>query len=512
MRNGNCTPIRPFEFIGLRDVLGMLLLLSTACGCVRESLSAPAESPIKPSPGIKIPKLDPVEARKQLAQLGKDYSVGAYVGSAAQGDAIAVSYFLDAGMEVNSKSEKGMTALGMAASLGKTETIKLLLQRGADAKLVHSGIAPIVLAAYGGHLEAVKVLMEHETDPGSKAAQEALYTAVLVNYPGVVKYLVEKGVDANYVEQERGDTLLMMAARIGSAEILKVLLPKITNVNVTNALGATAMDFAFEHIFKAEPLPRTGKAPDAWPDESVRVLVKAGANVYTDYYLKLRRQFLESTVQVMAGSVARDIRHGGKKADRAFEPVRELIDMVVSEFATNGVPVARQLPLWKTAVDAIGRARFVLESTIPSVGPEPRERAAITALQEFQADVAAEYERLRAPVTQRTQGEPGAVPAPTATQKQVAPPKTNGTDKGETWVAYKPSPAYPSRAFQSRLEGKVILRVVVGKYGRPTTVEVAESSGHSILDNAAVEIVKGKWIFTPAEVGTNSVPMEFKLQ
>ncbi len=58
-------------------------------------------------------------------------------------------------------------------------------------------------------------------------------------------------------------------------------------------------------------------------------------------------------------------------------------------------------------------------------------------------------------------------------------------------------PRYPAQAVVNRWEGTVLLRLRVGTDGGVETVEVITSSGHPILDAAAVRAVRG-WRFRPA--------------
>jgi protein TonB len=60
------------------------------------------------------------------------------------------------------------------------------------------------------------------------------------------------------------------------------------------------------------------------------------------------------------------------------------------------------------------------------------------------------------------------------------------------------------------LEGEVLLRVFVAADGRPTDVVVLRSSGHAILDAAAVETVRNRWRFIPAM--RNGVPVDDTVQ
>ncbi len=61
-----------------------------------------------------------------------------------------------------------------------------------------------------------------------------------------------------------------------------------------------------------------------------------------------------------------------------------------------------------------------------------------------------------------------------------------------------PVPIYPKDALDGGLEGRVSLSVTVGQDGSVSKVAVATSSGHQILDDAAVRAVKRGWSFEPA--------------
>ncbi len=80
-----------------------------------------------------------------------------------------------------------------------------------------------------------------------------------------------------------------------------------------------------------------------------------------------------------------------------------------------------------------------------------------------------------------------------------------------------PRPGYPAIAIRRGIEGKVLLEVYVLPNGNPADILVFKSSGHKVLDRAAVKAVK-KWKFVPAQKGFSAVeswvkvPIEFKLR
>ena len=77
-------------------------------------------------------------------------------------------------------------------------------------------------------------------------------------------------------------------------------------------------------------------------------------------------------------------------------------------------------------------------------------------------------------------------------------------------ISNQQSPPYPPQALNNGWSGTVVLRVLVGDNYRPYSVEVAQSSGHEILDESAKNCV-AKWTFPTKAIGTNTVPISFKI-
>ncbi len=79
-----------------------------------------------------------------------------------------------------------------------------------------------------------------------------------------------------------------------------------------------------------------------------------------------------------------------------------------------------------------------------------------------------------------------------------------------------PLPKYPPLAREKGYEGTVYLRVLVQADGRVGNLSIDRSSGHEVLDRAAVDSVK-EWTFLPAQKGEKRVeswvllPVKFKL-
>ncbi|MGQ0552274.1 MAG: energy transducer TonB [Planctomycetota bacterium] len=74
-------------------------------------------------------------------------------------------------------------------------------------------------------------------------------------------------------------------------------------------------------------------------------------------------------------------------------------------------------------------------------------------------------------------------------------------------AADNPAPRYPYSARRRGLEGDVVLLVAVSAQGTVDRAAVQKSSGHAVLDRAALEAVR-QWRFVPARHGSSAVPQD----
>ncbi len=104
-----------------------------------------------------------VAARRELGALGLQYSKDALVKQASEGDTVAETLFLLAGMDANSKDKDGNTALCAAASAGYLETVQALIARGADVDLKNNvglySATPLIQAVSEGYHSVQQHLM-----------------------------------------------------------------------------------------------------------------------------------------------------------------------------------------------------------------------------------------------------------------------------------------------------------------------------------------------------------------
>ena len=117
---------------------------------------------------------------------------------------------------------------------------------------------------------------------------------------------------------------------------------------------------------------------------------------------------------------------------------------------------------------------------------------------------------------------PAEPPTPKPARPARTPPSvpSPGSDQATVDVVptptHNPPPPYPRAARRNRYEGLVILLVRVSREGAARSVDVTQSSGHAVLDDAARRAVE-RWRFRPATVDGRSaeaaleVPIRFKL-
>src|SRR5579862_1650484 len=135
------------------------------------------------------------DSSKVAALVAADPSLAIFAAS-IQGDVVALESLLAANRSfISARSEDGWTPLHLAAYFGKTEAVRLLLNKGADVNA-------------------------RSTNP---MENHPLHAAASGRHGGVIKLLVDHGANVN-ARQHGGWTAMHAAARNGDLEIAKTLL------------------------------------------------------------------------------------------------------------------------------------------------------------------------------------------------------------------------------------------------------------------------------------------------
>ncbi len=197
-------------------------------------------------------------------------------------DNAKVRLLLSAGARANEKSRQGQTALLIAAAnAGSIETVRLLVEKGADAKAIGAaGRTGLIAAAGANDLEVVRFFLEQGVNVNAVNATDisghtALMAAAAQNNTAAVRLLIEKGADVNMAATDaaivkngplafKGRTALMMAASYGSPELIGLFLKANANVNARDVAGLTPLMFAV--------------ASENQDPEVVKLLLSAGAD------------------------------------------------------------------------------------------------------------------------------------------------------------------------------------------------------------------------------------------
>ena len=110
-----------------------------------------------------------IEAGADVNAKDDIYGITALMWAAMNGRSEVVKILLDAGADVNAKTEGGTTALMLAAFLDNTEVAKILLNAGANVNArTKDGRTALIEAASEGRVKIVKTLLDAGADVNAK--------------------------------------------------------------------------------------------------------------------------------------------------------------------------------------------------------------------------------------------------------------------------------------------------------------------------------------------------------
>lgn len=174
---------------------------------------------------------------------GADYGTPALARATFKSDLPLMQILLEAGADVDQRKtapfESAFTSLCLAAEVGNTDGVHLLLKAGANVNspaAARFGRTPLQVAAQYGKEDIVDILLEAGADvnapPASYGGVTALQAAAIGGFLRIARVLLEAGADPDAAAaEEEGRTSLAGAAEHGRIDMLQFLLDNGADIN-----------------------------------------------------------------------------------------------------------------------------------------------------------------------------------------------------------------------------------------------------------------------------------------
>ncbi|MDB4794666.1 ankyrin repeat domain-containing protein [bacterium] len=201
--------------------------------------------------------------------------------AAINGDFAIIQAELDKGIDVNVKSEKGLTAFHIAVISGNYDLVQFLINEGSNINVIffqdyhletETGLdrndfidkintnnsIPITAlhsALQFGHRDIVELLLKEKVDLGTfisdgsdlntkdKWGLSYLHKSVYWGYKPILIYLLSENINVN-LQDNYGRTALHEAVLIGDIEVIDILINSGAKVTLKDRLGLTPLDLA----------------------------------------------------------------------------------------------------------------------------------------------------------------------------------------------------------------------------------------------------------------------------
>jgi ankyrin repeat protein len=134
-----------------------------------------------------------------------------------------------------------------ASTRGATDAIKILVEAGADVNAKSdNGTTPLIQAASNNRLEAIRLLLEQRADPDARHGQfsaTALHWTAGSGRLEATQALIAGKANLN-LQDKAGRTALMMEADNGNLDVVKALLDAKADITLADSNGQRAVDWA----------------------------------------------------------------------------------------------------------------------------------------------------------------------------------------------------------------------------------------------------------------------------
>jgi ankyrin repeat protein len=262
--------------------------------------------------------------------------------AARTGNLTEVERQLALGVNVNSRHYFTRdTPLIEAAYSGHVEIVKILIDHGADVNLKgEAWCGPLHAAALGGHVEVVKLLLHHGADVNIFSHNKPLHYAAMNGHIEVAQILIAHGADINAKGTDEYTPLGTAVSNL-QVDMVEYLLSKGADVNARAIYGCSPLHTAVskrnielarllsEHgantNFKCNG--RTALIDSVLNDdaEMTEMLLSFGANVNakddyenTPLYISCQRNNVEIGGILLANGADPTIECGGRRIPESF--------------------------------------------------------------------------------------------------------------------------------------------------------------------------------------------------
>lgn len=171
----------------------------------------------------------------------KPYIDQVLIEAAQNGEVETVKILLENGADIHAKNEIGRTALMYAVGNlnHHLDLVPLLLEKGSDIHIKdNDGCSALFYAARYGRMDDFELLLEKGADIEEliKKDSRVLIRAVRWGRIDLVELLLEHGVEVNVTDDD-GYTALMVAAKSGNLDLVALLLEHDADINAKNWRG-----------------------------------------------------------------------------------------------------------------------------------------------------------------------------------------------------------------------------------------------------------------------------------
>ena len=235
---------------------------------------------------------------------------------------------------------KSISAASVCADCGGVDMLRMILDAGGDVdEPIEDNRPPLEYAAHRGDTDSVKLLIERGANPDHPPhpvpdfdkgkISNALLVATEEGHDAVAVVLIENGANVNVADGD-GTTPLQQAAYNGSIETVQALLSKGANVSLGDRNGRAPLHIAcsMRRADVIELLLRAGADPNAKCDdnEEATPLIAAAHQGY----LKPVSLLLEAGADPLAKS-----ERGATAAKVASDTLREGRDLYIDSFVAE---------------------------------------------------------------------------------------------------------------------------------------------------------------------------------